>query len=369
MAGIRERFSGLRLYLSGRRELRARIAEKDERLRHLRARLARMERELKRGGGAAGGAVPAFFLLGRARSGTTWLRSILNAHPEILCWGEGRFLREDHQRSRVPNIVPVSLYGAILRSDLLRNWVERSVWAAGSGVEEHLNALTRLAIEYFLTQELVESGKRMVGDKTVLLTPDIVREIAAVYPEAKVIHIIRDGRDVAVSLLHHMWNNPLSEGGVYDLCDEELRRRDAYRSGRLRPPEESLFTGERLRRIAADWNREVGRATEDGPSLLGENYAEVRYEDLLARPEEETGRLLRFLGADAGEETVRRCVELSGFERSAGRRRGEEDATSRLRKGVAGDWRNVFTPDDRRIFKEAAGELLVRLGYERDADW
>ncbi|ABG06011.1 sulfotransferase [Rubrobacter xylanophilus DSM 9941] len=368
MARIRERLSGLRLYLSGRRELRARIAEKDERLRRLRARLDRMER------GGAGGVVPAFFLLGRARSGTTWLRSILNAHPEILCWGEGRFfeksfLREDHGRWQVPNIVPVSLYGAILRSELLRSWVERSVWSAGSGVEEHLNALTRLAISHFLGTQLAGTGARIAGDKTPFVSAEVFGEIAAVYPEAKVIHIIRDGRDVAVSLLHHMWNNPLSEGGVYDLSDEELRLRDAYRSGRLRPPEGSLFTGERLRRIAADWSREVGRATEDGPSLLGENYAEVRYEDLLARPEEETERLLRFLGVDAGEEAVRRCVESSGFERSAGRRRGEEDATSRLRKGIAGDWRNVFTPEDRRIFKEAAGELLIRLGYERDAGW
>jgi len=36
---------------------------------------------------------------------------------------------------------------------------------------------------------------------------------------------------------------------------------------------------------------------------------------------------------------------------------------------VAGDWRNVFTEEDKRIFKEAAGDLLVELHYEKDNEW
>jgi hypothetical protein len=79
---------------------------------------------------------------------------------------------------------------------------------------------------------------------------------------------------------------------------------------------------------------------------------------------------LRFLGADAGEETVRRCVVSAGFERWAkGRKRGEEDSKAFLRKGIAGDWKEVITEEDKRIFKEAAGDLLIRLGYEKDDDW
>ena len=63
-----------------------------------------------------------------------------------------------------------------------------------------------MAIDYFLGGELLKSGKRIVGDKSPLLTPDTIREISAIYPEAKVIHIIRDGRDVAVSAAHHARN-------------------------------------------------------------------------------------------------------------------------------------------------------------------
>ena len=109
---------------------------------------------------------------------------------------------------------------------------------------------------------------------------------------------------------------------------------------------------------------------EDGPRLLGDNYAEVRYEDLLRRPEEEVGRVLRFLGADAGEGAVRRCVEAGSFERwTKGRGRGEEESTSFFRKGVAGDWRGVFNERDKQIIKEVTGDLLIELGYEEDDSW
>ena len=52
-----------------------------------------------------------------------------------------------------------------------------------------------------------------------------------------------------------------------------------------------------------------------------------------------------------------------------GRPRGEEDSDSLLRKGVAGDWKQVFTAADRRIYDKHAGALLVELGYEPDRDW
>ena len=73
--------------------------------------------------------------------------------------------------------------------------------------------------------------------------------------------------------------------------------------------------------------------------------------------------MLAFLGAEAGEETVRRCVSAASFEKLAqGRERGQEDPTSFFRKGVVGDWKNVFTDKDKQLFKEEAGDLLIELG-------
>jgi hypothetical protein len=95
----------------------------------------------------------------------------------------------------------------------------------------------------------------------------------------------------------------------------------------------------------------------------------VRYEDLLENTPKELERLLEFLGADASEQVVNRCVDAASFEKlSGGRRRGQE-APSFFRKGVAGDWRNVFTEQNRRDFKAAAGDLLIELGYEEDDTW
>jgi hypothetical protein len=67
---------------------------------------------------------------------------------------------------------------------------------------------------------------------------------------------------------------------------------------------------------------------------------------------------------------VESCVGSASFEKlSRGRERGQEDPSSFYRKGVAGDWKNHFSKEDRRVFKEEAGELLIRLGYEDDLDW
>jgi hypothetical protein len=114
----------------------------------------------------------------------------------------------------------------------------------------------------------------------------------------------------------------------------------------------------------------VGRAVEDGPALLGSDYTEVRYEDLLVRPNEEVKRLLGFLGVDTDERLVEHCVSSASFERlSRGRRRGQEDPSSFYRKGVAGDWKYLFDEHDKQIYKEEAGELLIKLGYEKNDGW
>jgi hypothetical protein len=173
-------------------------------------------------------------------------------------------------------------------------------------------------------------------------------------------------------MLHHVWNRSTDQGGVQTLKPGEFERREIYRKDpkKLLQTGEGMFTEERLRGAARSWNARVGKTAEDGPALLGPNYTEVRYEDLLERPNEEVGRLARFLGADTSEKAVQQAVDSASFERlSKGRERGQEDTSSFYRKGVAGDWNNYFTERDKEIYKEEAGELLIRLGYERDLDW
>jgi hypothetical protein len=316
---------------------------------------------------------PVFFVTGLGKSGTRWLTRILDSHPEVLCKGEGRFFSAGWKRADLDpandRAIASSLYYALTHSEHLRLWVERSVWSRDGDPDEHINVLMRLATEYFLTSGLSKSGKKLVGDKSPLLDEAFMREVGAVYPGARVIHIIRDGRDRTVSSMHRGWRRA-SQGYLHRLSPEELAKGEALREGQRERTEMGVFTEVWLRQAARNWRLLVGRAVEDGPAVLGSNYTEVRYEDLLVRPNEEVERLLGFLGVGTDEMLVEHCVSQASFEKlSRGRERGEEDPSSFYRKGVAGDWRNYFTEEDKRVFKEEAGELLIRLGYEEDFDW
>lgn len=343
------------------RQARRQLALKDAEILALRNELART-----RGGevpeGEVPGRTPVFFVVGQQKSGTTWLMRTLDSHPEVLCRGEGRFFgagwRQESVKRRDPRRPPSSLLNAVLDAEYLRLWIERSVWSRDDDAGEHLSNLTRMAVDYFLLGELAKTGKKIVGDKSPLLTLETIEEIAEIYPEAKVIHIIRDGRDAAVSAMHHARNFGRSKKNA------EANARGSQK------PDEGVFSGDQLGKLASEWAARVVKTARDGPALLGENYAEVRYEDLLERPEEEVRRLLLFLGVRADEKTAGRCARAASFEKlSKGRKRGEEDSASFFRKGVAGDWKNVFTDRDTAVFKEGAGDALVELGYEEDRGW
>jgi hypothetical protein len=294
---------------------------------------------------------------------------ILDAHPEILCSGEGRFYGA---RYRVGDSKVRSLHGALLASKPLREWAESSGWTRGRDFRQEIGEMTAVLADHVLARELARSGKRMVGDKTPLTTPTMLREVAKLRPGTKVAHIIRDGRDVAISSVHHLWNSDVRDGGFHRLSPEQIRLRQEYRedpdgflaSGR------SIFADGMLAGTARDWARMVRGAMHDGRRELGSDYLELRYERLLENGPEEVVRLLGFLGADARAGTASQCLERARFERSSGGRpAGEEDSSSPMRLGRAGDWRRVFNGEDKREFKEAAGSLLVELGYEQEGNW
>jgi len=373
--------AGLVSRVTSDKSTRQQVASKDGEVAELRREVAELRRKRTRARGAArlpdpsAESTPIFFVVGYQKSGTTWLMKMLDSHPEILCQGEGRPFgrnwRQEHLKQVRVSYPPTSLYNAILSSEDLRYWIERSVWSRRGDTEEHLNNLTRLAIEYFLIQQLSKTDKRLVGDKTVLLRPEIIEEISVICPKVKVIHIMRDGRDVAISSTHHGWNQAEDQGGTSKITPERLAKREAYRKDpqMLLKTGEGIFPDGELRNSAARWRTRVSKTAKDGPALLGANYGEVKYEDLLEKPEEEVGRLLEFLGADASQQIVRQCVSASSFEKLAGGRKRGQEAASFLRKGIAGDWKNVFTEQNKQDFKVDAGDTLIELGYEEDKNW
>ena len=311
-----------------------------------------------------------FFVVGEMKSGTSWVMWMLDSHPEIFCSGEGCFFGRDQEMEDIPVILDPtpSLRNGLLNSEGLQIWRSFmwNYWAKQGDAEADLRNLTRLAVDYYMLQGSARSGKRIVGDKSPLHT-DYVDEIFELYPEAKVIHVVRDGRDVAVSLMHHFWNlsKDNHEEGIYDLWPEELAKRDRYRED----PEafvasgESIFVEERLRQMAIRWNRRTSKASSEGNHLFGENFLQLRYEDLLLSPEEGMQPVFELLGSRADEKVVSQCVQNNSFERAAGRPRGTEVSESFFRKGVAGDWRTLFTERDREVYEQVAGQTLVEMGY------
>ena len=368
------------------RDQEQQLAQKNQKLRKRNQQLQERNKQLNQQLAQARGALrsppsqredtPVFFVVGMAKSGTSWLQHTLDSHPEILCKGEGRFFGSTWRRANPTmekkHVMVSSLHNALLNSEYLRFWIERSVWTKLGDPDEYLTKLTRVAINFFLTEELAKTDKKIVGDKSPFMSPEFVEEINLIYPEAKIIHIVRDGRDVAVSMMHHMWNRSIDQGGVQQLDPEEVKRREAYREDpqKVLETDEGIFTDNRIRQIAESWNLRVGKSVERGPALFGANYTQVRYEDLLEHPHQEVKQLAEFLGTDTSEEAIEQAVHSASFEtKTQGRERGQEDPTSFFRKGIAGDWKNYFTERNKEVYKEEAGDLLIRLGYERDNNW
>ncbi len=62
-------------------------------------------------------------------------------------------------------------------------------------------------------------------------------------------------------------------------------------------------------------------------------------------------------------------VHKYSFEQQSKRKVGEENQNSFLRKGIIGDWKNVFTQEAKELFDSYAGCALIKLGYEKDNSW
>lgn len=94
------------------------------------------------------------------------------------------------------------------------------------------------------------------------------------------------------------------------------------------------------------------------------------YEALLEDTPKEFGRLMSdMVGEPCDTARVKAAVDRYAFRSSTGRGQGDEDRSSFLRKGVAGDWRNHFDREAAEAFDAIAGDALVMLGYESDRDW
>jgi hypothetical protein len=271
--------------------------------------------------------VNLFFVCGAPKSGTTWLQRILDAHPEVCCSGEGHFIT----RFSGPLATVMNDYNRELKVEAQQVYEGSPYYAPVSQAE-----FDDMARSFILARmkARADARTRWVGDKTPSYTRnlDILHRL---FPTAKIIHIVRDPRDVAVSRMAH--------------------NRRAGRTEALTPgAEQHRLTLQSAVQIWIDAVTAVDAFAQKHPGLVHE----LRYRDLHDDPIGAAGRLFGFLGAPCDPVLIAQVAAATSFESLAGRKPGEEDMSSFLRKGVVGDWRDKLDADSVRLISESCGELM-----------
>lgn len=282
-------------------------------------------------------------IVGAPRSGTTLLRFMLDAHPELAIPPETGFLEIGPTLRGKGDKLRQRFFHAVT------NYPESSpAWPDFEiSAEEFQRALEEIVpfdisegFRAFYRMYAARFGKSRWGDKTPIycLNIDAIRQML---PEARFIHIIRDGRDVALSL-RNMWFSP----------------------------------GPEMETQAAYWRQyiEAGRRSGLGRS----DYLEVRYEDLIAKTAGTIEHVSDFLDLDFDTSmlnfymrTPERLKEHKGRMTGSGviltqaqRLRQQERTTQPPDVSRLGVWKREMTADERQKFAAVAGDLLSELGYE-----
>jgi len=297
-----------------------------------------------------------FFIFGHARSGTTLLMRLVRLHPEVHCDYQAHFF------TRRP------LLKSLVETAETEEWLTRKSnrWNRGRDLSP---LVLRAAADFIMERGALREGKRIVGDKSPSSTihGQSVRDMQAVFPDAKLVYIVRDGRDVLIS---ERFRNFVEESKFLTSEDkriiEELREDPDQFDGRR-----SIFTETFIRRVAKGWVTNLCEIEEEGERLFGRNYFSLRYEDLLRDPFSEMTRLWKFLGVKKIDQALAKKIKVEMGSNPDEEWQSERNGAiaSFLPKGQAGNWQRLYTSRDKAIFKEVAGEMLVKWKYEKDLNW
>jgi hypothetical protein len=276
---------------------------------------------------------PYVFIVGCPRSGTTLLQRMVDAHPAIAVAPETHWIARSVKAGLVPDgtVTPALTEALAADGRLVRLGIGRDDLEALVASEAELSyaALVTAVFDRYGQQR----GKALVGDKT----PGYVRSISelhGLFPEARFVHLIRDGRDVCLSLMN--WKR-----GPYFL-------------------NWFVTSSDPVSTSALWWESDVRAGREAGSELQPQLYHEVRYEPLIDRPEEVCAGVCRFLGLDYDPLMVR-------FHEGRTRHKPGLDAKNAWLPVTPGlrDWRRQMSREDAERFEALAGDLLDELGYAR----
>jgi hypothetical protein len=273
--------------------------------------------------------VTPFFIVGAQRSGTTLLRLMLNCHTRLCVPFESVFITEFfHRLSEFKELAEptncrrllneIATHRFVLKGELLPD-PEAVLAQSPQTYAELVDAIFSVLAH--------REQKVRWGDKT----PSYVTEIDTLwqlFPGAKFIHLVRDGRDVALSLRRVAWGN------------------------------------KHLPRAAEDWRRKTELAHKMG-AMIPENFFEVRYEDLI----QNTGQVLKSICEFLSEPYE--AAMLSYHERARefmpeNSLQWHHTSVSPIDANKVYEWKGLMPNTDRAIFESIAGSSLKLFGYETE---
>jgi len=280
---------------------------------------------------------PAPFIVGVSRSGTTLLRLMLDAHPDLAIPPETHF---------IPNAVRASANSKDPHRDFLEavvtdnpRWKDYRIDA--NHLRERIDGVrpfdTGEAIRVFYETYVERFDKPRWGDKTPAYCRSM-QLISRVLPEARFVHLIRDGRDVALSTMR------------------------------------AQMGPQTVEKWAERWKLLIERAREAAESL-GEAYMEVRYENLISSPELVLKDLCAFVDLPWDTTMLRyqdRAAErVEEINQDLPRRTGKQRVAAHAltshppQKSRVAAWKTEMTREQVVSFEKVAGAMLTELGYER----
>lgn len=263
-----------------------------------------------------------FFIVGSARSGTTLLRLILSAHPQVAVPPESRFITELYQTDEVA----VDTFLNELHSHKRFQVWELPLELVRAELSGRTTAPYGQAVEAAYRAYANSRGKTRYGDKT----PRYIEHIpllAKLFPSAKFVHQIRDGRNVALSYA------------------------------------DVPFGPKTVGKAAALWGLRVAMGLRDGRPLGPERYHEIRYEDFVKNAPEHTKRLCDFLEIEFIEQMLDH-VEGSRSDILPRAHLYNPNVTKPPTTNVRA-WENQMPDKQIEMFEAVAGDILDAAEYPR----
>jgi Sulfotransferase family len=263
------------------------------------------------------------FIVGAPRSGTTLLRVVLDRHPAIAVPDETEFFHFVYSRRRAFGDLSIPrnrqrLIDQYLATKRIRRLgldltaLRETLMREGTGYPQFFTSLLRF--------NAAHHGKQIPGEKSPYHA--LVTELlCAWFPDCRIVHLVRDPRDVAASMVRMPWatRSVLASARAWRACNLAAHR--------------------------SSWR---------------DNYAMFRYEDLIADPDQQLRRICRHIGVEWAP------TMIDPTEPGAGVRWWGRRAHGKLTGERVGRWRVELAPWQAAVVERVAGPYMEMFGYSRE---